>query len=224
MVSDGTPGPSAPTASGDAILPNGFKLPPGVKPGPDVRPVVRALQNGECACFPTETLWALAAPALEPEAVQRIWDLKQRPQGVPLAVGVHSWRAAQAWIVSTPGADALAAKFLPGPISLVLKARGTELAHVAPGFDTLSIRIPDHEAALRILDAAGPIVMTSANPHGAPDPLSAEQVRSHFPDLAILDAPDVPGTGSTVVDCTGDTPIILREGIIPKEEVEAAWP
>ncbi len=187
----------------------------------DVREAVRTIHDGGVIAFPTETLWSLSCSAYDEEAVQQIFALKQRPEGVPLAVGFHSWRAAQGSIVANERADALAKQFLPGPLSIVLPRRDARLAHVAPGFDTLSVRVPDHDVALRILDATGPLVMTSANPHGAPDPRTADEIRAHFPDLLVV-GDDVPGTASTVVD--GTTGKILREGVISEAEVAAAWP
>ena len=172
--------------------------------------------------FPTETLWSLSCSAYDADAAKRIFTLKGRPEGVPLAVGFHSWRAAQGSIIATPGADALAAKFLPGPLSIVLPRRDPALAHVAPGLDSLSVRVPDHDVARRILDGAGPLVMTSANPHGAPDPLHADDVRALFPGVLVVGDEAVPGTASTVVD--GTTGRVLREGVISKAEVAAAWP
>ncbi len=189
----------------------------------DVREAVRVLQDGGIVAFPTETLWSLSCSAHDEDAVKQIFQLKGRPEGVPLAVGCHSWRAAQHLIVANDMADALAARFMPGPVSLVVPRRGEGLRHVAPGFETLSIRVPDHDVALRILDHAGPLVMTSANPHGAPDPLTAEEVRTHFPDLLVV-GDEVPGQASTVVDCTGESPKVLREGVITEGEVAAAWP
>ncbi len=187
----------------------------------DVRAAVQALLDGQCVCFPTETVWALAAPALVPEAVQEVFRLKQRPEGVPLALGFHSWRSAQGAILPTPLADKLAAAFMPGPISLVLKRRDPELAHVAPGFDTLSVRVPDHDVARRILDATDPLVMTSANLHGGPDPITADEVRAMFPGLLVLDG-TVPGTASTVVDVTGEEPIVLRAGAVSEQTINKA--
>ncbi len=187
----------------------------------DVREAVQTIHDGGVVAFPTETLWSLSCSAHDPEAVQRIFALKGRPEGVPLAVGCHSWRAAQHLIVANPMADALAARFLPGPVSLILPRRSDDLAHVAPGFDTLSIRVPDHDVARRILDFAGPLVMTSANPHGAPDPRTADEVRAHFPDLVIV-GDDVPGTASTVVDCTGPKPVVLRHGMVSEADILAA--
>lgn len=187
----------------------------------DVREAVNVLQDGGVVAFPTETLWSLSCNAYDEDAVKRIFQLKGRPEGVPLAVGCHSWRAAQGSVISNERADALAKAFMPGPISIVLPRRDDRLAHAAPGFDTLSIRVPDHDVALRILDAAGPLVMTSANPHGAADPCTADEVRAHFPDLLVV-GDEVPGTASTVVD--GVTGAVLREGVISKSEVAAAWP
>lgn len=189
----------------------------------DVREAVQTLHDGGLVAFPTETLWSLSGSAYDEDVARQIFALKNRPDGVPLAVGFHSWRAAQGSIVPNAMADALAERFLPGPVSLVLPRRDDRLAHVAPGFDTLSVRVPDNDAARRILDFAGPLVMTSANPHGAPDPITADEIRAHFPDLLVV-GDSVPGTASTVVDCTGDSPRILREGVISEAEVAAAWP
>lgn len=189
----------------------------------DVREAVRRLQEGEVVAFATETLWGLAADAFDEDAVRRIIALKQRPEGVPLALACHSWRAAQAYIRATPGADALAARFLPGPLSIVVPRRGDGLRHLAPDGDTLSIRVPAMDDALRILDAAGPLALTSANVHGAPDSRTTEDVRTAFPGIYVLDG-SIGGRASTVVDATGPRPRVLREGVISQREVDAAWP
>ena len=179
----------------------------------DVTDAIRILQDGGLVAFPTETVWALACSAFDLEAVQAVHELKGRPAGMPLAVGCHSWRAAQSWIIATPLADRLAEAHLPGPLSIICERRGEQLAHLAPDVQTLSIRVPDHPDATRIVDAAGPLVMTSCNPHGAPDPITADDVRALFPDLYVLEG-DVPGTASTVVDATGAEPVVLRQGIV----------
>lgn len=179
----------------------------------DVREAIRILQDGGVVAFPTETVWSLSCSAFDPDAVQKVHDLKGRPEGMPMALGCHSWRAAQAWIVATPLADQLAEAHLPGPLSIICERRGEQLAYLAPQHQTLSIRVPDHEDATRILDAAGPLVMTSCNPHGQPDPVTADDVRALFPDLYVLDG-EVPGTASTVVDATGSEPKVLRQGAV----------
>lgn len=179
----------------------------------DVREAVAALQSGGIVAFETESVWSLSCGAFEQEAIGAIYAMKERPEGLPLAVGCHSWRAAQPWIVATPLADALAAAHLPGPLSLVCRRRDDQLAHVAPGIDTLSIRVPDHPIASRILDAAGPLVMTSCNVHGESDPITADDVRATFPDLLVV-GERVPGTATTIVDATGDVGRVLRQGAL----------
>lgn len=173
--------------------------------------VQEALRAGEPACFPTETLWALAA---KPESAAKLFALKERPEGIPLAVGFSSWAEAKDYVHTTPIAEALAAKFLPGPISLVCRRKDDRLAMAAPGLDTISVRVPDHPLALQVL-ADGPLLMTSANKHGQPDPILASDIPF---DLPII-GESVPGTASTVVDCNGDSPIILREGMIPSDAI-----
>jgi L-threonylcarbamoyladenylate synthase len=188
--------------------------------------VVATLQAGGLACFPTETLWSLSCSATDPDAIQAVFAAKGRPEGVPLAVGFPTWDAAAEHVHTTPGAESLAAKFLPGPLSIVLERTGQALSHVAPGLLTLSVRVPDHPDAQAILRRTGPLVMTSANRHGEADPRSAAQVLASLAgvaELAVLDAPPVPGQASTVVDATGGAPRVLREGVITRAEVEAAW-
>lgn len=179
----------------------------------DVREAIRILQDGGVVAFPTETVWSLSCSAFDDEAVARVHELKGRPDGMPMALGCHSWRAAQAWIVATPLADRLAEAHLPGPLSIICERRGEQLAYLAPKHQTLSIRVPDHPDATRILDAAGPLVMTSCNPHGQPDPITADDVRALFPDLYVLDGA-VSGTASTVVEATGEAPVVLRQGAV----------
>lgn len=188
---------------------------------------VETLRQGGLACFPTETLWSLSAPALDLDAVAQVFAAKGRDEDTPLAVGFAAWHDAWPYVRLTPGANALAEAFLPGPLSLVLERIGDDLAHVAPGRETLSVRVPDHPVAADLLEACGPLVMTSANRHGEADPVSSEDVvaaMEHVDDLVVVDAEPVPGRPSTVVDATGERPGTLREGVITEAEVAAAWP
>ena len=178
---------------------------------------VRSLQAGGLACFPTETLWSLSCRADDLHAVRRILQVKGRPDEVPLAVGFATWDEARDAIETTPLADRLAAEHLPGPLSLVVRRQGDRFLHCAPGRDTVSIRVPDHQVAQAILRATGPLVMTSANRHGDPDPIRDEDVVAALPavgDLVIMASDPVPGVPSTVVDATGDKPVVLRQGMI----------
>ncbi len=179
----------------------------------DIDDVVDALRDGELAIFETDTLWSLSARAFDPEAAQKIFKAKQRPEGVPLAVGFPSWGMASQYVHVTPAAQKLAREHLPGPVSIVLKRRGDQLAHVAPGRDTISIRVPDNEIALHVLEHVGPCIMTSANLHGHEDATSRPDVAKAFPDVPIA-GDEVRGLGSTVVDATGDKIKILRPGVL----------
>ncbi len=177
----------------------------------DMDDVVDALREGGLAIFPTETLWSLSGTAFEPDTARAIFRAKNRPEGVPLAVGFASWGMARQYVRTTPLAEALAKRYLPGPLSLVLERADDHLAHVAPGLTTLSVRIPADPLAIEVLEHAGPCVMTSANLHGQADPVTRAQVRALFPDLPIV-GELVPGMGSTVVDARGETAIVLRQG------------
>ncbi len=185
-----------------------------------IEEAIACLRGGGLACFPTETLWSLSARADDPDAVKAVFAAKKRPEGVPLAIGVASWEDARGFVADLPDAHALARRFLPGPVSLVMPRTDTRYAHCAPGFDTLSIRVPDHPAATTILEACGPLVMTSANEHGHPDPRTDQEVLRMEADGIVVPG-RVPGTGSTVVDVQNRR--ILREGMISQAEVDAAW-
>jgi L-threonylcarbamoyladenylate synthase len=115
-------------------------------------------------------------------------------------------------------AEALAAKFLPGPISLVCMRKDDRLAMAAPRLDTISVRVPNHPVALAML-ADGPLLMTSANKHGQPDPFLASEISLGLPIIGD----SVPGIASTVVDCTSDLPTILREGAISSFDVHQTF-
>lgn len=181
---------------------------------------VERLRAGGLAVFPTETLWSLSANAFDHAAVRRVFAAKGRPEGVPLAVGFPSWGMARQYVRPTPLADQLATAFLPGPLSLVLERTDDHLAHVARGMSTLSVRVPDHEIALEVLDRVGPCVMTSANRHGAADPLTAAQVREQLPGVPVV-GKRVRGEPSTIVDARGEHPVVLRRGVVPAERIES---
>lgn len=179
--------------------------------------VVASLRDGGLGIFPTETLWSLSCRADDPEAAQAIFRAKRRPEGVPLAVGFPSWGMARQFIIETPLARRLAKDHLPGPLSIVVERRDDRFAHVAPGMTSLSIRVPDHPVALQVLEHVGPCVMTSANLHGHPDPVTRDDVGRIFPTIPCV-GDRVPGTASTVVDARGDVPIVLRQGAVDLDD------
>ena len=183
-------------------------------------------QGGEVVAIPTETVYGLAADACNGEAVARIYVLKSRPQFNPLIVHVADANIAKNYAEWNPLAEALVDAFWPGPLTLVLKRRAdcaiSEL--VSAGGDTLAIRVPAHAVALQLLRAwGGGIAAPSANQSGRVSPTTAQHVRDEFGHALplIIDggACDI-GIESTVVDCTGTAPVILRPGAITRVMVE----
>ncbi len=185
-------------------------------------------RKGELVAMPTETVYGLGADATNGEAVARIYSTKARPQFNPLIVHVADVATAKHYVEWPEVAETLAAKFWPGPLTLVLKRRVdcpiSEL--VSAGGETLAIRIPAHPVALQLLKAfGGGIAAPSANRSGRVSPTTAQHVRDEFGDdlpLIIDGGPCVVGLESTVLDLSGEVPMILRPGAVTIEEVTLA--
>lgn len=184
------------------------------------------LQRGKLVCFPTETVYALAADSSNTEALERIYDLKGRDPNNPLAVLVRNVEMAHNLVEFNEKAEKIAAAFCPGPITLVLpKLPASTLArNVNPKLQTLAIRIPDHTIALQILQQINrPVAATSTNPSGMPPAMDAAQVEAYFGDKVDLILPTegkTTGTASTIVDLCTETPKILRQGGITLRQIE----
>jgi L-threonylcarbamoyladenylate synthase len=178
--------------------------------------VVAALLAGEAVVVPTDTVYGVATL---PSHQSLLLELKGRPETVPIAVlvadGVQASVATGA--VLPPLAVALAAAFWPGPLTLVLPT--------AAG-PTLGVRCPDRAFVRAIAAAVGPIATTSANRHGSPTPASAAEAAASLagPVALVVDGGSIAGVASTVVDATGERPVILREGPIQSADIEAAVP
>lgn len=179
------------------------------------------ITEGGAVAFPTETVYGLGANAFSEEAVKNIFTIKGRPNDNPLIVHVHSNYDISTLVSYVPDyAEKLAKKFLPGPLTLVYKSCNKVAKAVSCGLDTLAVRIPSHEGAqrfLRYLDM--PVAAPSANISKHVSPVSAEHV---YADLngrigLILDGGRCTGgIESTVLDCTGEVPVILRSGLITR--------
>jgi len=183
-----------------------------------------ALRAGRLVAFPTETVYGLGANALDADAVRRIFAAKGRPADNPLIVHVDDVAHLGALVSNvTPLASRLAARYWPGPLTLVLQASSAVPAVTRGGLATVAVRVPDHPVALRLLRAAGlPIAAPSANRSGRPSPTTAEHVRADLGDAVdvIVDGGACRlGVESTVVDARGAVPIVLREGMITREEL-----
>lgn len=195
----------------------------------DIAWAARVLCEGGLIAFPTETVYGLGAHALMPKAVAAIFVAKGRPQDNPLIV--HVGRREDVGLVAREvphHAQLLMNAFWPGPLSIVLP-RGRDVPDiVTAGRDTVAVRMPDHPVALRLLQLAGvPVAAPSANRSGAPSPTTRQDVMEDLGDRidGVLDG-DVPRVGleSTVVDCTGPLPVLLRHGGVSLEDLRLVVP
>ena len=188
---------------------------------------VRVLAAGGLVAFPTETVYGLGADAAQGEAVARLYAAKGRPSFNPLIAHVGDVTAARALAAFGPEAESLAAKFWPGPLTLVLPRRaGCPVSDLATaGLDSIAIRVPAHPVARELLSAIGkPVVAPSANRSGHVSPTTAQHVLTDLRgrvDL-IVDGGACPvGVESTIIALL-DTPTLLRPGGVPREAIEAA--
>jgi L-threonylcarbamoyladenylate synthase len=189
----------------------------------------RILRAGGLVAFPTETVYGLGADATNGKAVARIFEAKGRPRFNPLIAHVASLEAARELVRFDAAALALAERFWPGPLTLVLPKR-EGAAHpisdlVTAGLDTLAVRIPAHPAALRLLQAAGiPIAAPSANLSGRISPTAARHVEEDLGgavDMILDGGATEAGLESTIV-AFAPAPTLLRPGGLAREEIEAA--
>jgi len=193
----------------------------------EIEQAAAALRAGELVALPTETVYGLGADATNDRAVAAIFEAKGRPRFNPLIVTVPDMVAARRIGVFTEAAEKLAAAFLPGPLSLVVKktddAGLSDL--VSAGLDTIAIRIPAHPVATALLRCAGcPVAAPSANRSGHVSATTAAHVRDDFGDRVkiVLDAgPTARGLESTVVDVHRDPVTLLRPGAITTDEIAA---
>lgn len=178
---------------------------------------IRILRQGGIIAYPTDTVYGLGASMSKLQAVKRVFRVKKRPpnMALPLLVATVSQIEQLAARVS-PIARQLIENFLPGALTLVLPASPTVPAIVTAGGTTVAVRIPDHPIPLALITGIGaPLVGTSANISGQPSPLTAAGVRSQLTgevDLVIDEDGQCKGTESTIIDLTGEVPVILREG------------
>lgn len=187
---------------------------------------VKLIQEGEVVAFPTETVYGLGANALDEEAVQKIFRAKGRPNDNPLNALVASKKALYMLVESIPAyVDQLIDVFSPGPITYILPSANKVATSVSANLPTVGVRIPNHPIALAILEqSALPIAAPSANVSGRPSPTTAKHVVEDLDGkiAAIVDGGATNyGLESTVVDCTGEIPIILRSGMITANQIES---
>jgi L-threonylcarbamoyladenylate synthase len=185
------------------------------------------LRSGGLVAFPTETVYGLGADATDDRAVARIFAAKRRPRFNPLIVHLADSKEASRLVRWSDAAEALAARFWPGPLSLVLERRdGCPLSTlVSAGGPTAALRVPAHPVARALLEAVGrPVAAPSANAAGRISPTTATHVVAGLGDSVdlVLDGGACPvGVESTVVDLASSPPRLLRPGGLPRPELEA---
>jgi len=198
---------------------------------PAVLQAAAIIRSGGLVAFPTETVYGLGANALDAQAVAGIYRAKQRPLNDPLIVHIASPADVDA-LADLSGlptkAEALIARFWPGPLTLVLPRRPALPPLVSAGLDTVAVRMPNHPVALALIHASGvPIAAPSANRFGHVSPTTAQHVLDDLDGRidAVLDGgPTIVGVESTVLDLTSDPPRILRPGGVPRDQLNAILP
>ena len=191
-----------------------------------IEAAARLLAGGKLVAFPTETVYGLGADATDARAVARLYEAKARPAFNPLIAHVADLPAARRAGAFTPLAERLAAKFWPGPLTLVVPATALVCELARAGLATVALRVPAHAVAQRLLAAFGkPVAAPSANRSGHVSPTRAEHVIADLAGRieAVLDGGPTPlGLESTIVDCSGAAPLLLRPGGVPRADLERA--
>jgi L-threonylcarbamoyladenylate synthase len=181
----------------------------------DVEEALAALRRGEVIAVVTDTVYGLACDPADAAAVDRVFALKRRPAELELTLLAGEEDDLDDLVRWTPVARRLAATFWPGPLSLVLPVGERRLAVPRHG-DTLSVRVPDHDALRALLRQSGVLASTSANRHGEAPLGDAAALRREFGSEigAVLSGGRPGGSASTIIDCSGSSPRVLRDGPI----------
>ena len=192
----------------------------------------KTLLEGNLVAFPTETVYGLGADALNKQAVARVYQVKGRPADHPLIVHIHSMQVMGQWVDDVPEyAISLARDFWPGPMTLIFKRSSLAQDFITGGQDTVGIRVPNHTVALALLEVfhnlgGRGVAAPSANRFGHVSPTTAKAVSDELtqyllPEDQIMDGgPCSVGVESTIIDCTGELPRILRPGAITEEMIK----
>jgi L-threonylcarbamoyladenylate synthase len=187
------------------------------------------LRSGGLVAFPTETVYGLGVAALDAAAVRRLFEVKGRPSHDPLIVHVAAAAALAPLVAERPAiVDILAARFWPGPLTLVLRRSPLVPTEVTAGLDTVAVRVPAHPVARALLDAAGtPVAAPSANLFSRPSPTRASHVLEDLDgciDMVLDGGATQVGVESTVLDLSGDVPTVLRPGAVTLDMLRPLLP
>ncbi|MGU7919054.1 L-threonylcarbamoyladenylate synthase [Streptococcus suis] len=185
------------------------------------------LENGGAVILPTETVYGLFAQALNEDAVNRVYQLKQRPRDKAMNLNVSNLNDIYFFSQNTPFfLEKLYNRFMPGPLTIILKANEKVPFWVNSGLDTVGFRLPNHEQTLRLISETGPLIGPSANISGNESGKKFSDIQAQFSvDLpGIEDDQALTGIDSTILDLSGQKARILRQGAISREEIQKAIP
>ena len=168
----------------------------------DIERAAEVIRGGDLAVYPTETVYGLGADALDPAAVERVFEAKGRDREEPVSMAVPNVETACEYTNPSERERAFMREFLPGPVTVVVERGDRVPDRLTAGRSRVGVRVPDHEVALAILDRVAPVTATSANESGRPSARRTadlhERVRERV--AAVVDDGETPGGGSTVVD------------------------
>lgn len=193
----------------------------------DKAAVAKILAAGGAVVLPTETVYGLFAKALNQQAVERVYDLKQRPLDKAMNLNVASLEDILAYSKDQPVYLAkLYQAFLPGPLTIILKANDKVPSWVNSGLSTVGFRIPNHPLTRELIREYGPLIGPSANLSGRASGTNFKDIIEQLGNqvIGVADDPAIQGLDSTILDLSGDRAIILRQGTISKEALLEAVP
>jgi L-threonylcarbamoyladenylate synthase len=191
----------------------------------DVSAAVKALKQGKIIVFPTDTLYGLGADIYNDSAVRKVFEIKKRPENMPLSIAVSNFHEIEKNAYINHTAKILINTYLPGKLTVILKKKPVISNLVTGGLDKVAIRIPDNRIALEILTNFGPLTATSANVHGNKTPFFISDIVMQFKKKDIdvyIDDGKISGKPSTIVDVSDESVKILREGAISIKEIMEA--
>lgn len=185
------------------------------------------LESGGAVVLPTETVYGLFAQALNEEAVNRVYQLKQRPRDKAMNLNVSNLNDIYFFSQNPPHyLEKLYNRFMPGPLTIILKANKNVPFWVNSGLDTVGFRLPNHEKTLRLISETGPLIGPSANVSGQESGKEFTKLLSQFSEKleGIADDEALTGIDSTILDLSGLKARILRQGSISREEIQKVIP
>ena len=186
--------------------------------------IEKTLEAGGAVVLPTETVYGLFAQALNEEAVERVYELKQRPRDKALNLNVASLEEIYAFSKNQPSyLEQLYKAFLPGPLTIILQANDRVPAWINSGVETVGFRIPNHPVTLDLIRKYGPLIGPSANLSGKASGTSFQQIMMDFQEevSGVEDDAALTGKDSTILDLSGEKALILRQGAITREDILA---